>query len=131
MAGTSQTSVSQRKFKRRRTVLVRMSEINKSQGPLSRIATFCYTKQRVKVYTRSAVSVRGYCVGYISAYDKHWNLVMDDVDEVWTRKNKYKSLAIGKIISSKSYFTSYFSIFIQYKLLYQYLCNINVCRFLM
>lgn len=98
MAGTSQTSFVQRKFKTRRTVTVRMSEIGKSCGPLSRIATFCYRRQRVKVYIRSAASVRGHCEGFIIAFDKHWNLVMDDVDEVWTRKNKYKSLAIGKAI---------------------------------
>ncbi|XP_022170041.1 small nuclear ribonucleoprotein Sm D-like protein [Myzus persicae] len=95
VAGSSQVSSVQRIIKQRRTVLVRMSEIGKSRGPLSRIATFCYLKQRVKVYIRSAVSVRGHCEGYIIAFDKHWNLVMDDVDEVWTRKNKYKSLAIG------------------------------------
>lgn len=74
-----------------------MSEIGKSGGPLSRIAMFCYRKQRVKVYIRSAASVRGHCEGFIVAFDKHWNLIMDDVDEVWTRKNKYKSLAIGKV----------------------------------
>uniref|UniRef100_A0A2S2QD85 U7 snRNA-associated Sm-like protein LSm11 n=1 Tax=Sipha flava TaxID=143950 RepID=A0A2S2QD85_9HEMI len=101
VASTSQTTLLRRKFKPRRTVLARMSEISKSRGPLSRIATFCHRKQRVKVYTRSAASVRGHCEGYISAFDKHWNLVMDDVDEVWTRKNKYKSLAIGKVISCK------------------------------
>lgn len=104
MASTSQTTVLRRKFKLRRTVVARMSEISKSRGPLSRIATFCHRKQRVKVYTRSAVSVRGHCEGYISAFDKHWNLVMDDVDEIWTRKNKYKSLAIGKFIYYKLYF---------------------------
>lgn len=98
MAGSSQVSLVQRNFKQRRTVLARMSEIGKSRGPLSRIATFCHRKQRVKVYIRSAVSIRGHCEGYIIAFDKHWNLVMDDVDEVWTRKNKYKSLAIGKIL---------------------------------
>lgn len=75
-----------------------MSEIGKSGGPLSRIAMFCYRKQRVKVIIRSAASVRGHCEGFIVAFDKHWNLIMDDVDEVWTRKNKYKSLAIGKVI---------------------------------
>jgi len=98
VAGTSQVSLVQRIFKKRRTVMARMSEIGKSRGPLSRIALFCFAKKRVKVYIRSAVSVRGHCEGYIIAFDKHWNLVMDDVDEVWTRKNKYKSLAIGKVI---------------------------------
>lgn len=119
MAGTSQISLVPKIMKGRRTVMVRMSEIGKSNGPLSRIATFCYTKQRVKVYTRSAASVRGYCEGYIAAFDKHWNLVMDDVVEVWTRKNKYKSLAIGKVIFyvlQTLYFNynTYFSIFITY-----------------
>lgn len=75
--------------------MTRMSEIGKSCGPLSRIATFCYTRQLVKVYIRSAASVRGHCEGFIVAYDKHWNLIMDDVVEEWTRKNKYKSLPIG------------------------------------
>lgn len=78
-------------------MLARMSEIGKSRGPLSRIATFCHRKIRVKVYIRSAASIRGQCEGYIIAFDKHWNLVMDDVKEIWTRKNKYKSLAFGKM----------------------------------
>lgn len=98
VAGTSQLSTVQRNIRQRRTVLARMSEIGKSRGPLSRIATLCYRKQRAKVYIRSAVKVRGQCEGYIVAFDKHWNLVMDDVTEVWTRKNKYKSLAMGKVI---------------------------------
>lgn len=96
VAGLSQTTLVQRNRKPRRTVLKRMSEISKSVGPLSRIATLCHRKQRAKVYIRSAVSVRGHCEGYIIAYDKHWNLVMDDVTEVWTKKNKCKSLLIGK-----------------------------------
>lgn len=99
MAGMAQTTVLQRVIKQRRTVLARMSEIGNSRGPLSRIATFCHRKERVKVYIRSAASVRGYCEGYIIAFDKHWNLVMNDVNEVWTRKNKYKSLAFGKILN--------------------------------
>lgn len=97
MAGTSQITVLQRIIKQRRTVMARMSKIGKSRGPLSRIALFCYRKQRVKVYIRSAASVRGHCEGFIIAFDKHWNLVMDDVDEVWTRKNKYKSIPFGKV----------------------------------
>ncbi|XP_050437595.1 U7 snRNA-associated Sm-like protein LSm11 [Adelges cooleyi] len=98
IAGSSQLSLVQRKMKPRRNILVRMSEINKSQGPLARIANFCYRKQRAKVYTRSAASIRGYCEGFIIAFDKHWNLVMEDVVEVWTRKNKYKSMAIGDMV---------------------------------
>ncbi|XP_050536309.1 U7 snRNA-associated Sm-like protein LSm11 [Daktulosphaira vitifoliae] len=98
VAGTSQLSQNDRIVKRRRTVLVRMSEITKSKGPLSRIANLCYRRQRAKVYTRSAASVRGYCEGYIIAFDKHWNLVMDNVVETWTRKNKVKSLAIGNMV---------------------------------
>lgn len=89
-------SLVERVRKPRRTIFKRMSEIGKSGGPLSRIATLCYQKQRAKVYIRSAVNVRGYCEGYIIAYDKHWNLVMDNVTEIWTKKNKYKPLPIGK-----------------------------------
>ncbi|VVC24180.1 LSM domain, eukaryotic/archaea-type,LSM domain [Cinara cedri] len=98
VAGSSQTTLVQQVRKPRRTVMHRMKEISHSDGPLSRIATLCHRKQRAKVYIRSAASVRGYCEGYIIAYDKHWNLVMDDVLEVWTRKNKYKSLPIGNAI---------------------------------
>jgi len=42
--------------------------------------------------------VRGYCVAFLAAFDKHWNLVLEDVHEVWTRRKRNKVPALGKAV---------------------------------
>lgn len=41
-------------------------------------------------------AVRGFCEAYVAAFDRHWNLALEDVREVWTRRKKKKVPAIGK-----------------------------------
>lgn len=48
-----------------------------------------------KVYTRSARGIRGHVEAYVAAFDKHWNLGLEDCLEVWTRKVKRKAPALG------------------------------------
>lgn len=51
----------------------------------------------LQVYTRSAASIRGFCVGFVEAFDKHWNVVLKDVFETWNRPRKKRSnLFVGK-----------------------------------
>jgi len=42
--------------------------------------------------------MRGYCVAFVAAFDKHWNLALEDVREVWTRRKRSKVPALGKTL---------------------------------
>lgn len=48
--------------------------------------------------------IRGYCTAYVAAFDKHWNLALEDVDEVWTRKKACKVPAYGWLLKKISAF---------------------------
>nr|CAD7202175.1 unnamed protein product [Timema douglasi] len=48
------------------------------------------------VYIRNMKGIRGYCIAFVAAFDKHWNLALEDVTEVWTRPVKRKAVALGK-----------------------------------
>ncbi|ESO82028.1 hypothetical protein LOTGIDRAFT_170438 [Lottia gigantea] len=65
-----------------RNILTRM-EKEELAGPLSLLQQCLMKKHNVRVWTRSAVNIRGVCRGYIVAFDKHYNLAMIDVDEVY------------------------------------------------
>lgn len=49
-----------------------------------------------QVWTRNDRGIRGYLLAYLVAFDKHWNLVLENVTEVWTRRKKRKAPAYGK-----------------------------------
>jgi hypothetical protein len=42
--------------------------------------------------------MRGYCVAFLAAFDKNWNLALEDVREVWTRRKRRKVPALGKVL---------------------------------
>lgn len=62
-------------------------------GPLGMLHGCMESRIRVKVYTRNARGVRGHVEAYVAAFDKHWNLALEDCFEVWTRKCKRKAPA--------------------------------------
>ncbi|XP_054273372.1 U7 snRNA-associated Sm-like protein LSm11 [Macrosteles quadrilineatus] len=75
-----------------RTVLTRMKHV---RGPLSLLQKFMDDRIRVKVYNRNMIGIRGYCLGYLVAFDKHFNMALEDVTEIWTRKKHQKTPALG------------------------------------
>lgn len=51
----------------------------------------------MQIFTRNVTTINGYATGFIEAFDKHWNIVLADVCEVWKRKKfHYCSKAVMK-----------------------------------
>lgn len=59
------------------------------KGPFCLLQKFRSEKTRVKVYIRKEHGIRGYIIGIIEAFDKHYNLALSNCTETWTRR-KYK-----------------------------------------
>jgi len=72
------------------TVLQRMknSYVN---SPLHDLYTCVKEEIKVKIWTRNFKEVRGILSGYVVAFDKHWNLILRDVDEVYLKPKKSKT----------------------------------------
>ncbi|XP_014286553.1 U7 snRNA-associated Sm-like protein LSm11 [Halyomorpha halys] len=66
------------------------------EGPLAKLREMVENRTRIKVTTRSAWGIRGYVIAYLSAFDKMWNLALEDVTEVWIRKIKKKTPALAE-----------------------------------
>ncbi|KAL0276026.1 UNVERIFIED_CONTAM: hypothetical protein PYX00_003704 [Menopon gallinae] len=81
-----------RKTRRPRNVLTRISN---ASGPLAFLRDCMEKRIRVKVWTRNAAGIRGYCLGFVVAFDRHWNLAMADVKEVWSRRVRRKAVHFG------------------------------------
>ncbi|XP_045137242.1 U7 snRNA-associated Sm-like protein LSm11 [Portunus trituberculatus] len=80
--------------KRMRNVITRMDEM---KGPLALLTQCRDNSTRVKVYTRNHSEVRGVLTGYVVAFDKHWNLALRDVDEVFQKRLRCKAPALGDV----------------------------------
>ncbi|KAF5272903.1 hypothetical protein FQA39_LY07669 [Lamprigera yunnana] len=87
-----------------RNVLTRMESI---KGPLQLLKKCKDDHIQIKIWTRHSHGIRGYCTGYVIMFDKHWNLVLDDVNEIWIRpKHRKIPVDLGdteKIKLSKSH----------------------------
>jgi len=64
-------------------------------GPLSMLHSIHVQRQRVRVLVRYVDCIRGTLTGYLVAFDKHFNMILRDVDEVYTSR-------ITKVLSSSS-----------------------------
>lgn len=88
-----------------RNFLLRMEEHDQS-GPLSMLRRSVAEQLCVKVWTRSGAYIRGFCQGYIVAYDKHFNMAMIDVDETYRKpifpKQNKKQIVMVPVIPSDS-----------------------------
>ncbi|GIY52624.1 hypothetical protein CDAR_479701 [Caerostris darwini] len=70
-------------------VLVRMRE-GFNHSPLGNLSPLLDDNVRIKVWTRNTKEVRGISTGSIVAFDKHWNLIMKNVHEVYFKPKKTK-----------------------------------------
>ena len=76
-------------------VLKFMKKQGENGGPMAALQNCIDTGRRIKVFIRGIDRMRGYCVGGIVAFDKHWNFAMVDVDEVYERKRIRKAAPIA------------------------------------
>ncbi|XP_076674691.1 U6 snRNA-associated Sm-like protein LSm11 [Andrena cerasifolii] len=72
-----------------------LAKMQKTLGPLGVLHGYMEGRTRIKVYTRNARGIRGHVEAYVAAFDKHWNLALEDCFEVWSRKVKRKAPALG------------------------------------
>ncbi|XP_066595191.1 U7 snRNA-associated Sm-like protein LSm11 isoform X2 [Prorops nasuta] len=72
-----------------------LAKMQNTLGPLGMLHRCMESKLRVKVLTRNACGIRGHVEAYVAAFDKHWNLALEDCHEVWSRKVKRKAPALG------------------------------------
>ncbi|XP_011166072.1 U7 snRNA-associated Sm-like protein LSm11 [Solenopsis invicta] len=72
-----------------------LSKMQRMLGPLGMLHGCMEDKIRIRVYTRNAHGIRGHVEAYVAAFDKYWNLALEDCFEVWSRKVKRKAPALG------------------------------------
>ncbi|CAL1687990.1 unnamed protein product [Lasius platythorax] len=72
-----------------------LSKMQKTIGPLGMLHGCMENRIRIRVYTRNARGIKGHVEAYVAAFDKHWNLALEDCFEVWSRKVKRKAPALG------------------------------------
>lgn len=60
-------------------------------SPLNDLYKCVKDETKIKIWTRNFKEVRGILSGYVIAFDKHWNLILRDVDEVYLRPKKSKT----------------------------------------
>ncbi|XP_070159332.1 U7 snRNA-associated Sm-like protein LSm11 [Polyergus mexicanus] len=84
-----------RQRRERKNVLLKMQ---KTIGPLGMLHGCMEKRIRIRVYTRNARGIRGHVEAYVAAFDKHWNLALEDCFEVWSRKVKRKAPALGDAV---------------------------------
>uniref|UniRef100_A0A1A9WNC6 Sm domain-containing protein n=1 Tax=Glossina brevipalpis TaxID=37001 RepID=A0A1A9WNC6_9MUSC len=78
---------SQPKMKKKRNLLIQMTQ---SSGPLSQLNKYIKCKYKVRVIVRKEHGIRGYVIGFLQYFDRHWNLLLTEVVECYQqRKFKY------------------------------------------
>lgn len=60
--------------------------MEKAGGPMAQLQKWLADRARVKVLVRKNHGVRGSATGILRLFDRHWNLILTDVEEVYQRK---------------------------------------------
>jgi small nuclear ribonucleoprotein (snRNP)-like protein len=67
-------------------VFTAMAAKYEKSGPLSLLHSIHIERKKVKVMVRYVDCIRGTLTGYLIAFDKHMNMLLRDVDEVYTSR---------------------------------------------
>lgn len=78
------------KARHKRNLLDRLADEQRFQGPLATLQKQMVTGQRIKVFMRNASGICGHMTGNLEMFDKHWNVALRDVDEVWKRRKAFQ-----------------------------------------
>lgn len=70
---------------------------SKKSGPLSLLYSIVANRQRARVMVRYVDCVRGTLTGYVLAFDKHFNMIMRDVDEVYSGRITQNTRAVEAV----------------------------------
>ena len=73
-------------MKKKIPVFTAMAAQYENSGPLSVLHSIHVQRQRVRVMVRYVDCIRGTLTGYVLAFDKHMNMILRDVDEVYTSR---------------------------------------------
>ncbi|XP_059487612.1 uncharacterized protein LOC132203686 [Neocloeon triangulifer] len=80
-----------------------MDKMEAVKGPLLKLVEYRDKKIRVMVKTRNIYQGTNDMVGYLVAFDKHWNLALTDVEETFLRKMQRKvPLNLGESVKLSS-----------------------------
>ncbi|XP_061399648.1 U7 snRNA-associated Sm-like protein LSm11 [Musca vetustissima] len=75
------------KSKHTRNILTQM---HNAVGPLKALNEYISSGERVHVMVRKEKGIKGYVEGVLKLYDRHWNLLLTEVEECYTqRKHKF------------------------------------------
>ena len=85
-----------RRQKPPKNVLTFMQKTWDKGGPMALLARCVQDQTRVKVMVRGVDRIRGHVVGFLVAFDKHWNLALVDAEETFRRMRRVKSPPVAE-----------------------------------